>query len=497
MVHALKIKRMKKSHLLLVLSILLHFKCINLIAQDCNISAVYGGGPFYNNAAITIPEIKASGFNTVIVWTIHIDAQGNLNFNAEFPIVANGKYIGTTKYPAFSKNMTLLKTPPSSVTRIEFGLSASGSSTFANIKALIAAEGTGTTSMLYKNFKALRDSMPALDALNFDDESTYDVASSVKFAVMLADIGFHVALCPYTSTTYWTNTASQTNAQRKGAVDKIFLQCYDGGAGNNPCNWNFNGIPIYPGLWDKNDSPSSVQTKMTNWKKNCSVQGGFMWLYDDFKGTASTKQYATAINTAFGIAAPGLAKNAVPVTGASNVSLTPTLTWTADNCAQTHAVYFGTTTPPPFVINQTDTIYKPATLAPNTTYYWRIDEKNFFGNSTGTIWNFKTGMATAVDDDLQALQQTAVYPNPFTTQTIIAIDVLEKTEIQVSILNQLGAEVSTLTNSKMINGKHTFTWMGGDNAGNNVSPGLYLIRIASKNANGDLKIKHLKLIYQP
>jgi hypothetical protein len=492
-----KIQLMKKINLLLAITILFHFKCFNMIAQDCGVSAVYGGGPFYNNATVTIPEIKASGFNTVIVWTIHIDAKGNLDFNAEFPIVANGKYIGTTKYPAFSKNMTLLKTPPSAVTRIEFGLSASGSSTFANIKTLIAAEGTGPTSMLYKNFKALRDSVPALDALNFDDESTYDVASTVKFAVMLADLGFNTALCPYTSMTYWTSVASQTNTQRKGAVDKIFLQCYDGGAGNNPCSWNFNGIPIYTGLWDKNDTPSSVQTKMSNWKKNCSVQGGFMWLYDDFKGTAATKQYATAINTAFGIAAPGMAKNAVPVTGASNVSLTPALSWTADNCAQTHAVYFGTINPPPFITDQTDTVYKPSALLPNTTYYWRIDEKNFFGNSTGTVWNFKTGIAAAINDATDDVQLISVYPNPFGTETTIFVGTSEKEEIRVSIINQLGAEIRTLTSSKMINEKNTFTWMGLDNAGNSVSPGLYLIRITSKNANGALKMKHLKLIYQP
>jgi hypothetical protein len=488
---------MKKSNLLLAITILLHFNCITTFAQDCGVSAVYGGGPFYNNAAVTIPEIKASGFNTVIVWTIHIDTKGNLDFNAEFPIVANGKYIGTTKYPAFSKNMTLLKTAPSSVTRIEFGLSASGSSTFSNIKALIAAEGTGTTSMLYKNFKALRDSVPALDALNFDDESTYDVASSVKFAVMLADIGFNIALCPYTNTTYWMNTASQANAQRKGAVDKIFLQCYDGGAANNPCTWSFNGIPVYTGLWDKNDSPSSVQTKMANWKKNCSVQGGFMWLYDDFKGTAATKQYATAINTAFGIAAPGMAKNAVPITGTSNISLTPTLSWTPDRCSQAHAVYFGTTNPPPFVADQTDTIYKPTTLAPNTTYYWRIDEKNFFGNTTGTVWNFKTGMATTVDDAKEDVHLISIYPNPFSTEVNIVIEATENTEIRVSIINQLGAELTTLTTNKVINGKTVFTWLGRDSSDNSISPGFYFIRIESKNTNGALKIKHLKLIYQP
>lgn len=467
-------------------------------AQTCGVSAVYGGGPFYNNASVTIPEIRSSGFNTVIVWTIHIDAKGNLDFNAEFPIVANGKYIGTTKYANFSRNMTLLKTPPTSVTRIEFGLSASGSSTFSNIKALIASEGTGPTSMLYKNFKALKDSVPALDALNFDDESTYDVSSSVKFAVMLAGLGYKIALCPYTSSNYWTSVASQTNNQVKGAVDKIFLQCYDGGASNNPCNWNFNGIPIYPGLWDTKDTPAGVQTKLTNWKKQCGIQGGFMWLYDDFKGTAATKQYANAINTAIGIGVPGKANYTSPANGATNVSLNPLLTWDADACAQSHDLYLGTSNPPALVGNQAGTSYSASSLMANTTYYWRVDEKNFFGTTTGTVQSFTTTGPTGIAStgEGRGLLVLNSYPNPFNEQMQLEVTAPERLQLSISIVNGLGQEVYRLCQEETLLGTYTFSWSGTDHSGNAIPKGLYIVRVQYVNGEHELKTTSLKVQHQ-
>ena len=40
--------------------------------------------------------------------------------------------------------------------------------------------------------------------------------------------------------------------------------------------------------------------------------------------------------------------------------------------------------------NQAGTTYNPGTLTANATYYWRIDEKNANGTTTGTVWSFTT-----------------------------------------------------------------------------------------------------------
>jgi hypothetical protein len=266
-------------------------------------SGIYAGGPVYKNRSYSISELKNSGFTYVVVWTIHIDASGNLNFNAEFPLVQNGAYVGAGTYPNFAGDIASLKAAPTSITRVEFCVSAWGSSTFANIKNLIAAQGTGSSSILYRNFQALKTTFPAVDAIAFDDESTYDVSSATSFAVMLGGLGFKVSLVPYTASSFWTGVASNTNSQRAGTIDRVDLQCYSGGAGNNPCSWNFGGLPINPGLWDAEKTTSQVQSQLTTWKNSCGITGGFMWLYDDFDNSSLTAQYATAINNAVGATA--------------------------------------------------------------------------------------------------------------------------------------------------------------------------------------------------
>jgi hypothetical protein len=464
-------------------------------AQSCGVSAVYGGGPFYKTPAASIPEIRASGFTTAVIWTIHIDTAGNFNYNAEFPLVANGQYTGHNTHPDFPQNVALLKTQPTSVTRIEAGLSAWGSATFQNIKNLINAHGTGPTTNLYRNFKVLRDSIPQIDAINFDDEVTYDVSTSVQFALMLGSLGYKVTLCPYTNATYWTSVASQTNTQAPGTVDAVFLQCYDGGAGNSPCSatWNFGNIPVYPGLWDANYSPSGVQTKMTGWKNQCGINGGFMWLYDDFKNTVKTQQYANAINTAVGIGAPAQASGASPADGAGNISLQASTSWSdTGTCAQSYNVYFGTTNPPPFVASQTTAHYNPGTLLPQTTYYWRIDTKNYFGTTTGNVWKFKTGFAAGIAEP-EAAAIGDVYPNPFTDQVRMDLQLPSNAAISISVLDLYGHEVYAVTIAA-IQGKYSFTWDGTDQGGQQLAAGVYYLKIAMTGNDGTTTVKNRKLL---
>jgi hypothetical protein len=87
---------------------------------------------------------------------------------------------------------------------------------------------------------------------------------------------------------------------------------------------------------------------------------------------------------------PGAASNPVPANAATNVSLTQDLSWTAGSGATSHDVYFGTSSPGTFRGNQTGTTYDTGTMSNNTTYYWRIDEKNASGTTTGTVWSFTT-----------------------------------------------------------------------------------------------------------
>jgi hypothetical protein len=66
------------------------------------------------------------------------------------------------------------------------------------------------------------------------------------------------------------------------------------------------------------------------------------------------------------------------------------LSWTAGLGASSHDVYFGTTDPPPFVYNQPGTSFDPGPMERLRTYYWRIDEVNEHGTTTGVVWSFTT-----------------------------------------------------------------------------------------------------------
>jgi hypothetical protein len=87
----------------------------------------------------------------------------------------------------------------------------------------------------------------------------------------------------------------------------------------------------------------------------------------------------------------GPAKNIqASIPNVTEVGITADLSWTAGSYAISHDVYFGTSNPPPFVCNQTSTTYDPGTMAYGTKYYWRIDEFNKWGITTGELWSFKT-----------------------------------------------------------------------------------------------------------
>lgn len=276
-------------------------------------TGIFGGGPFYKNAANNITEIEHSGFTEAIVWSVEVNSVGDLNLNGEFPLTSAGVYIGNQTHSDFAGNMALLK--QGTVKRVTFAVGSSNYGDWENITALVNSQGTGPSSILYKDFQALKAAIPALDAIDFDDENSYNAPTSVAFAVMLGQLGYHVMPDPYTNNSYWTSLVSQINTQLPGTVDGVHLQAYSGGSGNSPCSgWNFGSVPVFPGLWDLNYTPSQVQSIMSGWRSQCGITGGFMWLYDDFVGNGLAAQYASAINNA-------VSSSGFTLSGPSNVFL--------------------------------------------------------------------------------------------------------------------------------------------------------------------------------
>jgi hypothetical protein len=262
-------------------------------------SAVYGGGPFYSGGQSVMNTLRASGFTTVVLWAIHVHADtGDLYLNDQL-VVSNGQYVGNSAWPGQLKT---LKQAPTSVNRIEISVGSAGPDDWGAIASLINSGGTGTSSVLYRNFQALRTATGA-DAINDDDEQHYDLNTSTSFARMVIGQGYLFTFVPYTNMAFWHSLKSNLGA----SVDRVYLQDYAGGTGNDPGAWASNlGMPVDPGLWSKHgsgcttgDSPADVANKMAAWKASAGIPGGFMWLYDDIQACAAqypASAYASAIN---------------------------------------------------------------------------------------------------------------------------------------------------------------------------------------------------------
>src|SRR5665213_2875940 len=100
----------------------------------------------------------------------------------------------------------------------------------------------------------------------------------------------------------------------------------------------------------------------------------------------------------------GPATNPSPASGASNVTLSSSLSWTPGSNALAHAVYLGvssnavaqaTPVSPQFLGILTTNTFYPA-LAGGTTNFWRVDEIIGANTNVGTVWSFSTAPAPAL-----------------------------------------------------------------------------------------------------
>jgi hypothetical protein len=257
---------------------------------------ILGGGPIYMHSDTNIKELKKAGFNELIVWSVEVKTNGDLNLNGEFPLTSNGAYIGDQTWPQFAHDLKSIKS--GKVTRITFSIGSSNFGDFENLKALVDSQGTGKKSILYKDFAALAAALP-VDAIDLDDENGYDSESTIKFALMLGQLGYHVTMNPYTNNTYWQSVVSQINTQSPGLVDGVHLQTFAGGQGNSPCStdWDFGGVPVYPGLSDQTSAPpfktpTAAEAQLKTWHTQCGITGAWLWIFDQIAGTAQVKEYA-------------------------------------------------------------------------------------------------------------------------------------------------------------------------------------------------------------
>lgn len=110
-------------------------------------------------------------------------------------------------------------------------------------------------------------------------------------------------------------------------------------------------------------------------------------------------------NPKLAIEPPSAAWQPIPTDGQTDIS-SGVLTWSAGAGASSHIIYFGTNNQPPYAAEVSTNSYTiNQTVYANTTYYWRVDEKNGAGTTAGTVWSFTTSAA---------LDSTPPNPDPMT-----------------------------------------------------------------------------------
>ena len=174
----------------------------------------------------------------------------------------------------------------------------------------------------------------------------------------------------------------------------------------------------------------------------------YYWRIDEVGINVTRKGTVWHFTTAV---APGQATTPSPANSATNVSITPTLSWTAGSGTISHDVYFGTTSPGTFKGNQAGATYVPGTLVNNTTYYWRIDEVGPGGTTTGVVWSFTTIKAVstfvaagAVTSNTTAI--TPALPAGIATNDILLL-FLETANEAITIPTPNGGTWTAVTNS--------------------------------------------------
>ncbi|MEH6634628.1 MAG: hypothetical protein V7700_03875, partial [Halioglobus sp.] len=130
----------------------------------------------------------------------------------------------------------------------------------------------------------------------------------------------------------------------------------------------------------------------------------YYWCIDEINSDGSTTGITWSFTTEAAPPAipPGQAAGPDPLDGSSGLGLNTSLLWSAGSLATSHDVYFGTSSDLSEAVqaSQSGTSFDPGTLAYATIYYWRIDEVNGDGTTTGSIWSFTTETAPPIPPEL-------------------------------------------------------------------------------------------------
>jgi hypothetical protein len=276
---------------------------------------VFGNGLFGTNDASTndeqLAQIQASAFNSVILWSVHVTADGDLTYN-DTPLVTGG---------VFNPALNFMKPYVAALRdhgQVWWGVGSWGATDFHNLGVLLSTPaGTATVT---NTFGALFAALPA-EGVDFDMEESYgpDMRKTiVNFTLLLSqELQLASTYCPYMDESFWLGCLADVCAANDGQqlVQRFNLQCYAGGSGNTTESWlqGINaypdplGIPdvnsfILPSNWVQSDdgtqkfTPAQTCAFFSQSAMRENSGGGFLWNTSEiFSSGYSAADYASAI----------------------------------------------------------------------------------------------------------------------------------------------------------------------------------------------------------
>ncbi|HWW27588.1 MAG TPA: hypothetical protein VNZ85_17020 [Caulobacter sp.] len=208
--------------------------------------AIYGSGLFqdgYPNPPVPYTQQAAqlnAGITTVILWSIHIHAGGDLYLNDTLFVSGGQIKYATDGTSGVNPNFPAL---------VKALMNGGGS-----VRDLIVSVGAWGTTSDFTAWLDARDQVKAnlaalvsafgVTGVDFDYESedgytSDDQAMIVALTLDIGSMGLYATYCPYMATSFWTGCLADVYAQngQKQVVKWMNLQCYAGGSGNSPTDW--------------------------------------------------------------------------------------------------------------------------------------------------------------------------------------------------------------------------------------------------------------------
>jgi len=92
-------------------------------------------------------------------------------------------------------------------------------------------------------------------------------------------------------------------------------------------------------------------------------------------------------------------------------------------------------------------------------------------------WLLDAGNAVETESNIQ--NSFIIAPNPFSNSTAFQFSLKEPTHVKIDVYNVEGQLVKSLVNADLNAASHSVTWNGQDEAGKNVSSGIYFTKIST------------------